>query len=95
MLAMPPRVAAGVIVIQGNTYSLDGGQPMTGMWEIAEKIAYAKDAAIIVLSPDAAAGSVQSLLRLLESLKVPTILTKKNDYKYLVDHGVLRPTKTP
>jgi len=95
VLMAPAASGAGVIVVKGDTYSLDGGSPVTGMWEIAEKVAYAKDAAIIVLAPDAGASSVQALLRLLESLKVPTILTKKQDYNYLVAHGILHPSKTP
>jgi hypothetical protein len=99
MLAAPLLLAkpapAGVIEIGPQTYRLDGGKPVTGMWEIAERLAYAKDTAIVVVDPKASANQVQPLLQLLETLKVPTVLTKKADYKILLDRGVLRPTTTP
>ena len=45
------QARAGVIVIENDAYSLDGGRPVTGAWEIAEKLAVAKDAAVVVLGP--------------------------------------------
>ena len=35
--AAPAR--AGVVAIENDAYSLDGGRPVTGAWEIAEKLA--------------------------------------------------------
>ncbi len=94
-LLVPPAATAGVIAVDRDTYRLDGGKPVTGMWEIAERIAYAKDAAIVVMEPKSSATLVQNLLQLLEGLKVPTLLLKRADYQALVDRGVLRPTTTP
>jgi hypothetical protein len=88
-------VLAGVVEIGPETYRLDNGKPVTGMWEIAEKLAYAKDAAIVVVDPKAPVSLVQPLLKLLETLKVPTALVKKADYKILLERGVLHPTTTP
>lgn len=92
-LAGPAR--AGVVWIGPTTYRLDKGPAVTGMWEIAEKLAYTKDVAVVVVDPKAPASQVQPLLQLLESLKVPTVLTRKNDYNLLLERGVLRPTVTP
>ena len=86
---------AGVIVIENDAYSLDGGRPVTGAWEVAEKIAVAKDADVVVLGKNTRTATVQTLLQLLESLHVPTLFTKKADYKALRDRGVLNPTRTP
>ncbi|MGE4538625.1 MAG: hypothetical protein AB7D37_16260 [Desulfovibrio sp.] len=86
---------AGVITIRGNTYSLDGGRPVTGAWEVAEKIAVSKDVAIVVMEKKADPTTIQIMLQLLESLHVPTLLTKRADYKPLVDRGVIKPTQTP
>lgn len=86
---------AGVVRIGPSAYRLDNGPAVTGMWEIAEKIAYAKDVAVVVVDPKAPASQVQPLLQLLESLKVPTVLTRQADYPELVKRGVLRPTTTP
>lgn len=95
LLAVPIPAPAGVIAVDRSTYRLDGGKPVTGMWEIAERIAYAKDVAIVVMEPASSALAVQDLLQLLETLKVPTVLLKRTDYKTLVDRGVLKPTTTP
>ena len=92
-LAGPAR--AGVVWIGPTHYRLDNGPAVTGMWEIAEKLAYAKDAAVVVVDPKAPASLVQPLLRLLEALKVPTVLTRKADYQELVKRGLLRPAPTP
>ena len=86
---------AGVIWIGPTTYRLDNGPAMTGMWEIAEKLAYTKDAAVVVVEPKAPSSLVQPMLQLLESLKVPTALIRQADYKALLDRGVLHPTTTP
>jgi hypothetical protein len=95
LLALPAASPAGVVTIRGATYSLDGGKPVTGAWELAEKIAVAKDAAILVMEPQADPTAIQIMLQLLESLHVPTLLTKQADFKPLVERGVLHPTKTP
>ncbi|MFU2208104.1 hypothetical protein [Solidesulfovibrio sp. C21] len=86
---------AGVITVKDNTYSLDGGRPVTGAWEVAEKIAVGKDVAIVVMEEKANPTTIQIMLQLLESLHVPTLLTKRADYKPLVDRGVIKPTQTP
>ncbi len=95
LLTLPLPARAGVIAVERSTYRLDGGKPVTGMWEIAERIAYAKDVAIVVMEPTTTATAVQDLLQLLEDLKVPTVLLKRADYKALVERGVLKPTTTP
>jgi hypothetical protein len=51
LLTLPLPARAGVIAVERSTYRLDGGKPVTGMWEIAERIAYAKDVAIVVMEP--------------------------------------------
>ena len=89
------QARAGVVTIENDAYSLDGGRPVTGAWEIAEKIAVAKDAAVVVLGKNSRPATVQTLLQLLENLHVPTLFTKKADYKALCDRGVLNPTRTP
>ena len=94
-LLAPGPALAGVVEIGPQTYRLDGGQPVTGMWEIAEKLSYAKDTAVVVVDPKAPVSLVQPLLKLLESLKVPTALVKKTDYKILIERGVLHPGPTP
>lgn len=95
LLLAPAAAAAGVVAIGPKTYSLDGGQPVTGMWEIAEKLAYAKDVAVVVVDPSAPDSLVQPLLKLLQALQVPTLLTRQADYKIFLDRGVLRPTSVP
>ena len=94
-LALQSTALAGVIDVEGDAYRLDGGRPVTGAWEVAEKIAVARDAAVVVMGKNAKPSAVQNMLQLLENLHVPTLLTKKADYKPLVDRGVLRPTRTP
>lgn len=94
-LALGATALAGVIDVEGDAYRLDGGRPVTGAWEVAEKIAVAKDTAIVVMGKNAKPSAVQNMLQLLESLRVPTVLTKKVDYTPLVERGVLRPTPTP
>lgn len=91
--AAPAR--AGVVAIENDAYSLDGGSPVTGAWEVAEKIAVARDVAVVVLGKNTRPATVQTLLQLLENLHVPTLFTKKADYKALRDRGVLNPTRTP
>lgn len=93
--ALPSPAAAGVVTIENDAYRLDGGQPVTGAWEIAEKLAVARDTAVVVLGGRSKPETVQTLLQLLENLHVPTLLTKKADYKALVDRGVLKPAPTP
>ena len=93
-LLWPAIARAGVIAITGETYSLDGGPPVSGSWELAEKIAVAGDVAIVVADKNVKPDTLQTLLQLLYSLKVPTLLAKKADYKILVDRGVVKPTKT-
>lgn len=95
VLAVPTLSFGGVITVTGNTYSLDGGKPVTGPWEIAEQIAVSKDVAIVVMEKKANQTTIEIMLKLLESLHVPTVLTKKEDFKPLVDRGVLKPTRTP
>jgi hypothetical protein len=94
-LCLPARVPAGVIYIDVNSYRLDGGPRISGPWEIAEKLAVAHDVAIIVMDSKATQTMIQGMLQLLETLKIPTLLTKEADYKALVDRGVIRPTTTP
>lgn len=86
---------AGVISVSGNSYRLDGGPTVTGAWEIAEKIMVARDVAIVVMEAKTKPETVENLLSLLENLKVPTLLTKRSDYKALVKRGVIHPTRTP
>lgn len=95
VLLAPQPLPAGVILIGPDSYRLDDGPPVAGAWEIAEKLAYAKDVAIVVMEPKAGGDQVQTMVQLLETLKVPTIMTKQADYKILLDRGVLRPTRTP
>jgi len=95
LLFVPASLPAGVILVEGNTYRLDNDKPVTGMWDIAEKLAYTKDVAIVVVAPNADATQVQSMLQLLGTLKVPTVLTQKADYELLRKRGVLRPTTAP
>lgn len=91
----PATALAGVIDVEGDAYRLDGGKAVTGAWEVAERIAVTGDAAIVVMGKNAKPSAVQNMLQLLESLHVPTLLTKKADYKALVDRGVVKPTRTP
>ncbi len=93
--ALCPSARAGVVRIKGNTYSLDGGRPVTGAWEVAEKIAVANDVAVVVLDSQASPVTIQTLLQLLENLHVPTLFTKQADYKALLARGVIKPTRTP
>ncbi len=86
---------AGVIRVDVNSYRLDGGKPVPGPWEIAEKLATADDVAIVVMEPQATPFMVQSMLQLLETLKVPTVLTKSADYKAFVDRGLLTSAPAP
>lgn len=86
---------AGVVTIENDAYSLDGGRSVTGAWEVAEKIAVAHDTAVVVLGNNSKPSTVQTLLQLLENLHVPTLFTKKADYKALLERGVLKPSRTP
>lgn len=95
VLLAPGPAPAGVIVVSGDTYRLDDGKPVTGAWEIAEKLAYDKDAAIVVTEPQSAPAAVQTMLQLLQTLKVPTVLTRKADFEILLKRGVLRPHANP
>jgi len=92
LFSTPAIAPAGVISVDVDAYRLDGGQPVTGPWEIAEKLAVAKDVAIVVMDQKASSDRLQTLLQLLETLKVPTLFTKKADYKILLDRGVIQPT---
>lgn len=94
LLLLPATGLAGVIAVVGDTYSLDGGRPDTGVWEIAEKLAVARDVAIVVVDKNVSSTTVQILLQLLETLKIPTLLTKKADYKVFVDRGIVKPAAT-
>ena len=95
LLTVPDTAPAGVISIRGDTYSLDGGPAVTGAWEIAEKVMLARDAAIVIMEPKTKPEVVQNMLSLLENLKVPTLLTKRADFKELVKRGILKPGRTP
>jgi hypothetical protein len=95
VLLAPAMARAGVIWVDVDSYRLDGGKAVTGPWEIAERIAVAGDVAIIVMDEKSSQTTIQTMLQLLATLKVPTLLTKKNDYKALVERGVIKPTTTP
>lgn len=86
---------AGVVVVENDAYSLDGGRPVVGAWEVAEKIAVAHDTAVVVLGSNVKPATIQTMIQLLESLHVPTLLTKKADYKALLERGVVKPSRTP
>jgi hypothetical protein len=93
LTAAPAR--SGVVTVENDAYSLDGGPAVTGAWEVAEKLAVARDVAVVVLGKNSRPSTVQTLLQLLENLHVPTAFTKKADYKALRERGVLVPTRTP
>ncbi len=90
-LLAPCPAAAGVIAVDAATYSLDGGPAVTGAWELAERLAVAGDAAVVVMGKEANPSSVQTLLQMLETLNIPTLLTKKPDYEALIARGVVKP----
>ena len=93
LLSLPCPAPAGVIRVDVGTYRLDDGPAVEGAWEIAEKLAVSKEAAIVVMEKSSTMTMVQNMLQLLETLKVPTVFTKRADYDVLVDRGVLRPDK--
>ncbi|WP_075356208.1 hypothetical protein, partial [Desulfovibrio sp. DV] len=87
-LAFPARAPAAVIQVDVDSYRVNGGPPVTAAWEIAERLAVAKDVAIVVMDKKATKATVQSLMQILETLNVPTLFTKKGDYELLVKRGV-------
>ncbi|MHC1787906.1 hypothetical protein [Solidesulfovibrio sp.] len=94
-LLTPPEAPAAVIQVDVNTYRVNGGPPVTAAWEIAERLAVAKDVAIVVMDKKATKGTVQTLMQILETLNVPTLFTKKGDYEILLKRGVIKPAAAP
>jgi|GEM_PF-2958493 len=92
-LLLPGPALSGVVHVDGDAYRLDDGPAVPGAWEIAEKLAVSKEAAIVVMERNSTMAMVQNMLQLLETLKVPTVFTKRVDYDVLTDRGVLRPDK--
>ncbi|KHK00521.1 hypothetical protein [Desulfovibrio sp. TomC] len=94
-LAVPARVPAAVIQVDVDSYRLNGGPPVTAAWEIAERLSVAKDVAIVVMDQKATKATVQTLMKNLETLNVPTLFTKKGDYEILLKRGVIKPAPAP
>ena len=92
-LAGPARAA--VIEVGVDAYKVNGGAPETAAWDVAERLAMAKDVAIVVMNPKANKGTVQILMQNLETLKIPTVFTKKADYDVLLKRGFIRPAPAP
>ena len=78
-----------------DAYKVNGGAPETAAWDVAERLAMAKDVAIVVMNPKANKGTVQVLMQNLETLKIPTLFTKKADYDVLLKRGFIKPTPAP
>jgi hypothetical protein len=87
--------AAAVIQVGVDSYRVNGAPPTTAAWEVAERLAVAKDVAIVVMDPKATKATVQTLMQNLETLKVPTLFTKKVDYEVLVKRGIVKPNTAP
>lgn len=94
-LLTPAPTPAAVIRVDVDTYRVNGGPPVTAAWDVAERIAVAKDVAIVVMDQKATKATVQTLMQLLETLNVPTLFTKKGDYDILVKRGVIKPSAAP
>ena len=92
-LAGPARAA--VIEVGVDAYKVNGGPAETAAWDVAERLAMAKDVAIVVMNPKANKGTVQVLMQNLETLKIPTLFTKKADYDVLLKRGFIRPAPAP
>ena len=92
-LAGPARAA--VIEVGVDAYKVNGGAPETAAWDVAERLAVAKDVAIVVMNPKANKGTVQVLMQNLETLKIPTLFTKKADYDVLLKRGFIKPNPAP
>ena len=86
---------AAVIEVGVDAYKVNGGAPETAAWDVAERLAMAKDVAIVVMNPKANKGTVQVLMQNLETLKIPTLFTKKADYDVLLKRGFIKPTPAP
>lgn len=95
ILAVPESVPAAVIQVDVNSYRVDDGPPVTAAWDIAERLAVAKDVAIVVMDKNATKGTVQTLIQILETLNVPTLFTKKGDYGILLKRGIIKPSPAP
>ena len=95
ILAVPESVPAAVIQVDVNSYRVDDGPPVTAAWDIAERLAVAKDVAIVVMDKKATKATVQTLMQILETLNVPTLFTKKGDYEILLKRGVIKPAAAP
>lgn len=92
-LAGPARAA--VIEVGVDSYKVNGGPPETAAWDLAERLAMAKDVAIVVMNPKANKGTVQILMQNLETLKIPTLFTKKADYDAFLKRGFIKPSPAP
>ena len=92
-LAGPARSA--VIEVGVDAYKVNGAAPETAAWDVAERLAMAKDVAIVVMNPKAHKGTVQILMQNLETLKIPTLFTKKADYDVLLKRGFIKPNPAP
>ena len=90
-LLVPAAAPAAVIQVDVDTYRVNGGPPVSAAWDIAERIAVAKDVAIVVMDKKATKATVQTLMQILESLNVPTLFTKKGDYEILLKRGFIKP----
>lgn len=94
-LLLPAVSPAAVIRVEGTAYRVNGGPPVTAAWDIAERLAVSKDTAIVVMDKNAAKTSLHTLMQILESLNVPTLFTKNEDYDILVQRGVIKPQTAP
>jgi len=95
LAALPGSARAAVIEVGVDTYRINGGPAETAAWDVAERLAVAKDVAIVVTNPKANKGTVQVLMQNLETLKIPTLFTKKADYDVLLKRGFIRPNPAP
>jgi len=91
-LLFPAAAPAAVIQVEVDAYRVNGGPPVAAAWDIAERLAVAKDVAIVVMDKKATKGTVQTLMQILESLNVPTLFTKKGDYEILLKRGFIQPS---
>lgn len=91
----PGPAQAAVIEVGVDAYKVNGGPAETAAWDVAERLAMAKDVAIVVMNPKANKGTVHILMQNLETLKIPTLFTKKADYDVLLKRGFIKPHPAP
>ena len=95
LISLVGPTRAAVIEVGVDSYKVNGGPPETAAWDVAERLAVAKDVAIVVMNPKANKGTVQVLMQNLETLKIPTLFTKKADYDVLLKRGFIKPAPAP